>query len=82
MLADGSATEYTVLFYLCDVAAAAGGATVFYSTHGDSAPALVSVQPEKGAVLLHAHGRRCLTHEGAAVRSGVKYLLRTDVAYA
>ena len=35
-----------------------------------------------GAVLVHAHGTRCLTHEGAAVTAGVKYLLRTDVAYA
>ena len=34
-----------------------------------------------GAVLLHAHGQRCLTHSGAPVTGGVKYLLRTDVVY-
>lgn len=37
--------------------------------------------PERGAVLLHGHGARCLLHEGAPVRSGVKYLMRTDVVY-
>ena len=45
-------------------------------------PPVVRVAPKRGAALVHAHGARCLTHEGAEVRRGAKYLLRTDVAYA
>lgn len=41
-----------------------------------------SFSPVQGACLVHGHGRQCLLHEGAAVTSGVKYLLRTDVMYA
>lgn len=41
-----------------------------------------SFSPKQGACLVHGHGRQCLLHEGAAVTSGVKYLLRTDVMYA
>ena len=80
-LADGSVTEFTVLIYLSNVSE--GGETVFYGSHGSNpsdADAL-RVQPRKGACLVHAHGVRCLTHEGAEVKKGVKYLLRTDVAF-
>ena len=46
---------------------------VYRPAGGDDAPL---------PALVYAHGARCLTHEGAAVVRGVKYLLRTDVAYA
>lgn len=59
-------------------AALAGGETVFYDGR---TPVLVYV-PRQGAALLHGHGVRCLTHEGAVVAQGVKYLLRSDVMYA
>eukprot|EP00242_Pyramimonas_sp_CCMP2087_P005970 CAMPEP_0198217696 /NCGR_PEP_ID=MMETSP1445-20131203/65323_1 /TAXON_ID=36898 /ORGANISM="Pyramimonas sp., Strain CCMP2087" /LENGTH=39 /DNA_ID= /DNA_START= /DNA_END= /DNA_ORIENTATION= len=32
-------------------------------------------------LLLHAHGRRCLLHEGAMVTKRAKYVMRTDVMY-
>ena len=73
-------TEFTVLLYLSDEGLE-GGETLFYGDHAAAAP-LVRVAPQAGTVLVHAHGSRCLTHEGAEVASGVKYLLRTDVAYA
>ena len=80
-LADGSATEYTVLIYLND-AGLEGGETIFYGSHG-SRPTddTIRFAPKKGACLVHAHGMRCLTHEGSAVTAGVKYLLRTDISY-
>mmetsp|Transcript_3796 Transcript_3796/g.8219 ORF Transcript_3796/g.8219 Transcript_3796/m.8219 type:complete len:250 (-) Transcript_3796:433-1182(-) len=77
-LSDGSLTEFTVLLYL-NGSELTGGETLFYEDHG-SKP-LVSFPPDAGTVLLHAHGDRCLTHEGAMVTAGVKYLLRTDLAY-
>ena len=78
-LDDGSETEFTTLLYLND--GFAGGHTVFYESHAPNGRELLRVAPRRGAVLLHAHGERCLTHEGARVDAGTKYLLRTDVAY-
>ena len=74
-----SVTEFTVLVYRRG--GLEGGETVSGS-HG-SAPAddRLRFAPRRGACLVHAHGIRCLTHEGAEVQKGVKYLLRTDVAY-
>lgn len=93
--ADGDQSEYTLLIYLNSSArslvtngqddsatatlpALSGGATVFYAT---AKKVLASVEPEAGAALIHAHGRRCLMHEGAAVEKGVKYVFRSDVIY-
>eukprot|EP00750_Incisomonas_marina_P009444 INCI16004.2.p1 GENE.INCI16004.2~~INCI16004.2.p1 ORF type:complete len:212 (+),score=39.20 INCI16004.2:247-882(+) len=59
-----------------------GGETAFYT--GDTpqnAELLAKVAPMCGSMLAHLHGDECLLHEGCEVRSGVKYLLRTDVAY-
>ena len=58
-----------------------GGETAFYKYHSAKVP-LVAVAPEEGALLLHAHGNRCLTHEALPVLSGVKYVLRTDVVFS
>ena len=58
------------------------GETLFYEDHAPHAPELLRWRPLEGAALVHAHGDRCLTHEGAEVKRGVKYLLRTDLAYA
>eukprot|EP01032_Pedospumella_encystans_P011925 gene11925-13832_t len=57
-----------------------GGETIFYKGHHDTKE-LLSVVPEAGKMVLHGHGPKCLTHEGSAVTSGVKYVLRTDVVY-
>lgn len=79
-----SETEYTLLLYLNSSGADAGdgalqgGETVFWSTKRRE---LLSQDPEEGLLLLHAHGRRCLMHEGREVTRGRKYLLRTDVLY-
>ncbi|KAK3252724.1 hypothetical protein CYMTET_37995 [Cymbomonas tetramitiformis] len=76
----GEETEYTLLVYLngqgeCDLE---GGETIFWAT---ARKVLCEVSPQTGMCLLHAHGRRCLLHEGALVRKGTKYVLRTDVMY-
>jgi predicted 2-oxoglutarate/Fe(II)-dependent dioxygenase YbiX len=79
-LADGSTTEFTVLLYLSDDGLA-GGETIFYADHYSKVE-LLRFAPQAGVALIHAHGDRCLTHEAAEVTRGVKYLLRTDLAFA
>ncbi|KAL3898762.1 MAG: hypothetical protein SGPRY_012776 [Prymnesium sp.] len=78
-LADGTKTQLTVLVYLNQEFE--GGETAFYRDHRATREAYTFV-PRQGAVLLHAHGAQCLTHEAMPVRRGVKYVLRTDVAYS
>lgn len=68
-------TEITVLVYLSECK---GGATKFYP-HGLKRG--IAVQPEKGTILFHVHGDRCLDHEGEKVLKGTKYVLRTDVVF-
>jgi len=62
-----------------------GGETRFYSSGGDGRRAgtlVAAVAPVAGRVLLHLHGYdRCLEHEAAAVVSGTKYVLRSDVVF-
>jgi hypothetical protein len=74
-------TEFTLLIYLNEEGLE-GGETLFYATHRPRPDNVaLRITPRIGACLLHAHGERCLTHEGAAVARGTKYLLRSDVAY-
>eukprot|EP00884_Botryococcus_braunii_P015642 jgi/Botrbrau1/2761/Bobra.0164s0039.2 len=86
-------TCYTLLIYLsgqCGSAAGmqgfagaheglVGGETVFYGVKGKKT---VKVVPKPGLALLHLHGDDCLEHEAAAVKKGIKYVLRSDVVYA
>ena len=70
-----------------------GGETVFEIEHAPAPPKKgkkskakaarerIVVTPRTGSLLSHVHGYDCLLHEGAPVRRGVKYLLRTDVVY-
>lgn len=86
----GEETEFTFLVYLNSHGEASGGSTeggeqpllggdtVFMKT---AKAELCRVAPVRGLGLLHAHGRRCLLHEGEEVRRGVKYLLRADIMY-
>ena len=77
----GEETEYTCLLYLNGdggMGELRGGATVFHATVKRE---LCRVEPELGAVCMHAHGRRCLLHESEAVQRGVKWVLRGDVLY-
>ncbi|KAG8457612.1 hypothetical protein KFE25_002276 [Diacronema lutheri] len=57
----------------------AGGDTIFWAS---ARKELCRVSPRAGLALLHAHGRRCLVHEGEEVQKGAKYVLRADVLYA
>ena len=57
-----------------------GGATSFYESHNAKCPS-ISIRPDVGRCLLHAHGNRCMTHEAEPVINGCKFVLRTDVVY-
>lgn len=37
--------------------------------------------PQAGLTLLHRHAPECLEHEGAVVKSGIKYVLRSDIVF-
>lgn len=69
----------TLMFYLNDDFE--GGETKFYHWQGrrpeNPTPTYI-IAPKKGQALLFAHRQ---LHEGSAVVSGVKYVLRTDVMY-
>jgi prolyl 4-hydroxylase len=62
------ASQYSFLIYLNDDFE--GGETVFRSG--------TTIRPKKGSALLFLHGLR---HEGALLKSGTKYVLRTDIMY-
>lgn len=63
-------SELTLMVYLNDDFT--GGKTTFHDFDAD-------VTPRTGAALLFQHS---LLHEGCIVKSGVKYVLRSDVMYA
>ncbi|RYG85266.1 MAG: iron-regulated protein, partial [Alphaproteobacteria bacterium] len=79
-LDSGEVSRVTLMFYLneeCD-----GGETVFSNwgfPMGKSFEEEIRVSPATGSALFFTH--ECW-HEGAPVRAGVKYVLRTDVLYA
>ncbi|KAI9101188.1 hypothetical protein DFS34DRAFT_578325 [Phlyctochytrium arcticum] len=70
---------FTLLIYLSG--RLEGGETVFYRGTSRTKKLVVSVPPTTGMALLHAQGSRCLLHEGAIVKSGLKWVLRSDVMY-
>ena len=49
---------------------------------GKRGKVVANVVPVTGMALLHRHGDDCLLHEGRPVKSGIKYLLRSDVVFA
>jgi hypothetical protein len=72
-------TTWTLLIYLskCD-----GGQTIFYPepvSKRDKSPNPIVCELEVGMALLHRHGDDCLLHEGAEVRDGEKWVLRSDL---
>jgi predicted 2-oxoglutarate/Fe(II)-dependent dioxygenase YbiX len=73
---NGERSFYTVLFFLNDDFE--GGETRFRVRDGDGVKTVV-VKPVTGQVLVFRHE---LLHEGAAVTTGRKYILRTDVMYS
>jgi len=66
---DREVSQYTFMVFLSDVEA--GGETNFYQPGG---VLQFAVKPEPGKALIFEHRRQ---HEGAAVRKGWKYVLRT-----
>lgn len=82
----GGRTHFTVLVYLNGSdrdppeMRVRGGETVFWKDHDGKRPAL-AFPPTRGVCLYHGHGDDCMTHEGAGVEEGAKYVLRTDVVY-
>mmetsp|Transcript_2550 Transcript_2550/g.5806 ORF Transcript_2550/g.5806 Transcript_2550/m.5806 type:complete len:287 (-) Transcript_2550:87-947(-) len=78
----GVRTLFTLLVYLNGGGELVGGETKFYKgTKPGAGKVALSFPPKMGSGLAHIHGQRCMLHEGAPVRKGVKYLLRTDVCY-
>lgn len=43
---------------------------------------LLQVAPTEGMALLHIHGDKCMLHEARNVTKGIKYVFRSDVAFA
>ncbi|XP_059451719.1 uncharacterized protein LOC132182479 [Corylus avellana] len=95
-LGEGKCTHYTLLIYLSggfkpkaknDLSSPndsssqplVGGETVFY---GSRNAIVAEVAPTEGMALLHIHGAKCMLHEARNVTKGVKYVFRSDVAFA
>ncbi|MQL83950.1 hypothetical protein Taro_016445 [Colocasia esculenta] len=95
-LEKGCRTQYTLLIYLSgnlspkvkhdsrgkqdsSTLSLVGGETVFYDERRGT---VAEVAPVEGMALLHIHGIRCMLHEARAVVKGIKYVLRSDVAFA
>ena len=76
VFARGYVSGYTALYYLSD--ACEGGRTIFYDERGDER---CSVTPKTGRALYFRHGVDTPEHEGEEVRSGTKYVLRSDVLF-
>ncbi|KAL0358996.1 UNVERIFIED_CONTAM: hypothetical protein Sangu_0749000 [Sesamum angustifolium] len=95
-LGDGRHTHYTLLIYLSGAPGKTkakskndnssqdsseplvGGETVFY---GPRNALVAEVPPTEGMALLHIHGAKCMLHEARIVSKGIKYVLRSDVAF-
>jgi prolyl 4-hydroxylase len=69
---------YTVNFYLN--ADFEGGATRFFMSH-DQYAVTHSLTPETGLCMIFDHVNKDYLHDGERLRSGVKYLLRSDAMY-
>jgi hypothetical protein len=77
----GCRSHLTMLVYLTDGDAFAGGDTVFYAQGpgNDGGPQeLGRVRPRAGSLLLFDHA---IWHAGAEVEGGIKHVLRSDVLY-
>ncbi|KAF2399663.1 hypothetical protein EJ06DRAFT_511861 [Trichodelitschia bisporula] len=78
-------TTWTLLIYLSGLETGCeGGETVFHPEPPKGkgrreTPEPIVVEMRTGTALLHRHGEGCLLHEGAEVRAGEKWVLRSDV---
>lgn len=73
---DGFRSKLSYLIYLN--AGFDGGATVFHTSRTSDELEAIPVKPAAGSALLFGHRT---WHAGAAVLSGTKYVLRSDVFY-
>jgi predicted 2-oxoglutarate/Fe(II)-dependent dioxygenase YbiX len=71
-------SHLTCMLYLNDAREFSGGATRYYADRTEGAELLGAVRPEAGTLIVFDHA---LWHDGEAVSSGTKYVLRTDVLY-
>ncbi|XP_048127358.1 uncharacterized protein LOC115732384 isoform X3 [Rhodamnia argentea] len=95
-LGEGKRTHYTLLIYLSGGSKSkakndssnhsnspsellVGGETVFYNSRNGI---VAEVAPAEGMALLHIHGDKCMLHEARNVTKGVKYVFRSDIAFA
>mmetsp|Transcript_116055 Transcript_116055/g.300885 ORF Transcript_116055/g.300885 Transcript_116055/m.300885 type:complete len:224 (+) Transcript_116055:3-674(+) len=75
----GTRSYMTALFWLADDVV--GGETVFTFPQGGT---WVKIPPKTGAALFFNHGQNAVSnplHHGGTVKSGFKYLVRSDVIY-
>lgn len=82
----GLRSRWTLLIYLTggEDVEVQGGSTIFWTKEpnrkgkgGES----IKVELKAGRAVLHKHGDDCLLHEGEVVRTGDKWILRSDVMY-
>jgi WD40 repeat protein len=74
---DRERSRLTVMLYLNDASEFAGGLTRFYTTR-DGTVSLGAIVPERGMAVIFDHD---LWHDGQAVTSGTKMVMRSDVMY-
>jgi len=72
----GQTSYMTVMLYLNELEAEAGGETNFLNPRDEDE--VVRVRPQSGMALIFDHR---LLHEGARLTTGVKYAVRTDIMF-
>ncbi|KAH9484103.1 hypothetical protein JR316_0003583 [Psilocybe cubensis] len=78
----GAKSEWTLLIYLTgEEDGVEGGETLFYHEQRGKPREVISPPLKRGTALLHRHGQECMLHEGSLVRSGIKYVLRSDLMF-
>jgi predicted 2-oxoglutarate/Fe(II)-dependent dioxygenase YbiX len=71
-------SHLTCMLYLNDGGEFSGGSTRYYAERSEDSGLLGVVRPEAGTLIVFDHE---LWHDGEAVSSGTKYVMRTDVLY-
>ncbi len=71
-------SHLTCMLYLNDGGEFSGGGTRYYAQRFEGSEVLGAVRPEAGTLIVFDHA---LWHDGEAVSSGTKYVMRTDVLY-
>jgi predicted 2-oxoglutarate/Fe(II)-dependent dioxygenase YbiX len=71
-------SHLTCMLYLNDSGEFTGGSTRYYAERAEGSELLGVVRPEAGTLIVFDHE---LWHDGEAVTSGTKYVMRTDVLY-